>query len=81
MNVALAPVVHETVTYSTVTRRGELVMITRTFYNLRPHGTSAAYERHRKRGQPACAACREWSRQDVARDRAMGKPRGGNGFG
>lgn len=26
---------------------------------LRPHGTDAAYQRHLRRGEPACAACRE----------------------
>ena len=26
---------------------------------LRPHGTDAAYQRHLRRGEPACEACRE----------------------
>lgn len=32
-------------------------------YDVRPHGTHARYERHRRDGEPACEACAQAERQ------------------
>lgn len=66
-------------TFSMVSH-GKLVNATVTRVDLYPCGTLQAYRRHLGRGEPTCQPCREAARQDVARDRAQGKPRGGNGF-
>jgi WhiB family transcriptional regulator, redox-sensing transcriptional regulator len=39
---------------------------------LQPCGTPAAYTRHRRRGEPACEACREANRRKV-RERRQGR--------
>ena len=66
----------ETVTYLRVIN-GRLVRNVKTYRNLKPHGTRAAHNRHVRRCEPICEQCREWSRLDVAADRAAGKQRGG----
>ena len=65
----------ETITYLRVIN-GQLITNKKTYTNLRPHGTKAAHNRHVKRCEPICDQCREWSRLDVAADRAEGKRRG-----
>ena len=41
---------------------------------LKPCGTVAAYERHRRVGEPACEACKE-AKRAAQRERTGGKPR------
>jgi len=47
---------------------------------LRDHGSKAAVMRHYRHRTKYCDACLTYIREDVARDRVQGKPRGGNGF-